>query len=143
MSTGGVNVYYLSGTPSKQGGEIIATHDLLLDQELGQRREDLSLRRQGLADALVGCLEELSDLVVDTTGGLLAVLSLTHRRNVEKERLARRLERRQPQSFGHPITGDHVACHVGGPLEVVLRTGRDIPEDELLRHATAEQHVEA
>src|SRR5439155_10419564 len=83
----------------QEGGEIIPTHDLLLDQQLGQRREDLSLGRQRLADSLVGCFEQLSDLLVDAPVGLLAVLSLSHRLNIEEERLAGRLERRQPQSF--------------------------------------------
>src|SRR5439155_523965 len=38
---------------------------------------------------------------------------------------------------------DHVARYIGGPLEIVLRAGRDVAEDELLRHSTAEQHVES
>ena len=95
----------------QEGREIIPADDLLLDQQLGQRREDLALRRQGLADSLVGRLEKLSDLVVDATGSLLAVLSLSHRRDVEEERLAGRLERRQPQRF----TSSHSGRPCGAP----------------------------
>ena len=36
-----------------------------------------------------------------------------------------------------------MARDVGGPLEIVLRAGRDVAEDDLLRHAAAEQHVES
>jgi hypothetical protein len=36
-----------------------------------------------------------ADLLVDAAGRLLAVLALSHRRNVEEERLAGRLERRK------------------------------------------------
>jgi len=86
----------------------------------------------------VSRLEQVSDLIIDATGSLFAVLSLRHRRHVEEERLTGRLEGRQPQGFSHPIAGDHVARYVGGPLEIVLRAGRDVAEDELLRHATAE-----
>ena len=117
-------------------------HDFLLDQSLRQRVEDQPLRAQGLADPAVGGPEELLDLRVDPARGLLAVLALSHRRDVEEKCLAWRLERRETERLAHPVAGDHVARHVGGPLEVVLSPCRDIPEDEFFRDTAAEQHVE-
>src|SRR5207245_8551643 len=90
----------------------------------------------------VGRLEDLLDLGVNPPSGLLTVLARGHRWDIEKERLARLLERRQSQCLAHPVAGDHVTRHVGGPLTVVLRSRRDVAAHELLSDAAAEQHVE-
>ncbi len=76
----------------------------------------------------MGGLEKLLDLRVDPARRVLAVLARGHRRHVEEERLAPCLERPEPEALAHPVTGHHVAGHIGGTLEIVLGACRDIAD---------------
>ena len=83
------------------------------------------------------------DLGVDELRGLLAVqAALLRHRDVEKPRALVAVVVDRPKSVAHPELGHHGAGDIGGALQVVLRTGRNLAQRDLFGRPAAQQHGE-
>src|SRR3972149_7524220 len=89
------------------------------------------MRAKDLSGLGMRLCNDLLDLLVNETSGLLAVFLGCVSGNRQEERGPRPLERNEAQLLAHAELGNHGPGYLCGPLKIVLRAARDIPEDHL------------
>ena len=93
---------------------------------------------QGTAAGLVGFVNDIPHLAVDLGSGGLAVALALAEVTAQEGFLLRGTVHYGAKTLGEAVAGDHLAGDVGGLLQVVGSTGRDILQDQLLGHTAAQ-----
>ena len=91
---------------------------------------------------LVGLAHDARDLDVDATGRLLGVILVVSVIATQEHLMLSLAKDLRSQLLAHAQARNHLAGHLGGALEVVGRTGRDVVAHEFLGHAAAQEHGE-
>ena len=91
---------------------------------------------------LVGLAHDARDLDVDATGRLLGVILVVSVIATQEHLMLSLAKDLRSQLLAHAQARDHLAGHLGGALEVVGCTGRDVVAHEFLGHAAAQEYGE-
>ena len=94
-------------------------------------------------DPLVRVGEDLLNLFINLCRFLFTVVFLGRPGGIEKQPAPLFSKVRSPSSRAHAVLRDHTPGHIGGLLQIILRTSRDISEDEVLCNPAAQQDTQA
>src|SRR5215208_1872543 len=99
--------------------ELLGVYRLALEQDLGDRIEDLAPLDQDVLGSLVGLLDDAADLVVDLARDLIRIVGLRGELASEERLPPVMAEDARPEALGHPEAHDHLLGRLGDLLEVV------------------------
>ena len=114
---------------------VVLIERLVLEQRLGESVELVAVLGEDAGDIVVRCGDELAPLLVDQPLGLLRHL-VRVRQSVLRE------HGDGPDRGVHPPSTDHLASDLCELLDVRLRAGGDIAEDNLFRRSSSQRDVD-
>src|SRR5690606_25260303 len=140
--------------PARRRRRLAAFHDgvdlrrvdgLVLQQQLGHRVQLVDVLGEDGLGAVVRAVQDPVHDLVDLARGLVGHALVLGHRTAEEHLVLLLAIGDRTEFVGKAPLGDHVARHLGGPLDVVGRAGGDLvhAEDQLLGHAPAVQGRQA
>src|SRR4051812_47504504 len=128
----------ISRDPRRRVG-VVLVERLALEQRVGQRVEVLAPLGEQHRHVVVGVVDEPADLLVDE---LLRRLRRLGRSRQQRALVVGGQHGDGPDALAHPPAADHAPGDGGELLDVGLRAGGDLAEDELLGDAPAERDLD-
>src|ERR1043166_2975358 len=127
--------------PAKQPVERLAVERFALEQLVRDQLQLVEVLDQDVFGFGIGAVENLLHLFINRLSGLLAAIALERPVHAGQIHCARPLRAtRQPDTLAHPEQTNHLAGQRRCVLQVILRAGGHLLEDNLLRRA-ATQHA--
>src|SRR5438132_1472907 len=128
------------GPGADDPGDLVFLEYFLAEQALGQRVQLGPVRRDDALRCIEPFVQKARDLLVDDAGGALADVRVARQLPAEEDRLRGVIEGEETDLVAHAPAHHHPPGQRGGGLQVVLGTGRDAAQGDLLRGAAAERH---
>ena len=120
--------------------ELSVVHSLILEKELCNEMKLVDMLVQYVLCDLISIFNDSLDLLVDNSRSLLGIVTAAAEITAEEYFVVFRAVKDGTELLTHTKLSYHIACNIGGTLNIVGCTAGNITEDDALSRSARKEH---